>query len=98
MRIRFNGASLGGKRIMTIQICIGSACHLRGSYDVIEKLKSLIAADNMEDKITLKASFCLGRCGEFVTVKADGEFIEGVNAQTIESMYKEKLKPAALKG
>ena len=50
---------------MVIQICIGSACHLRGSYDVIEKMKALIAADNLEDKITLKASFCLGRCGEY---------------------------------
>ena len=83
---------------MVIQICIGSACHLRGSYDVIEKMKAFIAADNLEDKITLKASFCLGRCGEFVTVKADGEFIEGVNVTTIEKIYNETLKPRVLKG
>ncbi len=83
---------------MVIQICIGSACHLRGSYDVIEKMKALIAADNLEDKITLKASFCLGRCGEYVTVKADNEFIDGVNAATIEKIYNEILKPKALKG
>lgn len=83
---------------MTIQICIGSACHLRGSYDVLEKLKSLIAADKLEEKIVLKASFCLGRCGKFVTLKADGEFIDGVDATTIEKIYNEKLKPQALKG
>ena len=57
-----------------------------------------IAADNLEDKITLKASFCLGRCGEYVTVKADNEFIDGVNAATIEKIYNEILKPKALKG
>lgn len=83
---------------MVIQICIGSACHLRGSYDVIEKLKALIAADKTDDLIALKASFCLGRCGEFVTLKADDEFIEGVNAETIEQIYNDILKPRALKG
>ena len=25
---------------MEIKVCIGSSCHLRGSYEVIEKLKS----------------------------------------------------------
>lgn len=82
---------------MVIQICIGSACHLRGSYDVIEKLKALIAADKLEDKITLKASFCLGHCGEFVTVKANDDFLDGVTPETIERVYNEKIKPAALK-
>ena len=83
---------------MTIQICIGSACHLRGSYDVLEKLKSLIAEDGLGDAITLKAGFCLGRCGKFVTMKADDEFIDGVDPTTIETIYREKLKPMALKG
>ena len=27
---------------MEIKVCIGSSCHLRGSYEVIEKLKQLI--------------------------------------------------------
>lgn len=83
---------------MVIQICIGSACHLRGSYDVIEKLKGLIAADGLEDKIALKASFCLGHCGEHVTVKADGEFVDGITPATVEEIYNAQLKPQALKG
>ena len=82
---------------MVVQICIGSACHLRGSYDVIEKLKSLIKADGLENKIVLKAGFCLGRCGEFVTVKVDDEFVDGVSPATAEDFYNKKLKPAATK-
>ena len=27
---------------MTIKVCVGSSCHLKGSYDVIEKLKEVI--------------------------------------------------------
>lgn len=81
---------------MVVQICIGSACHLRGSYDVIEKLKALIAADRLESKMTLKASFCLGHCGDFVTVKVDDDFLDGVTPETVESIYNNVLKPRAI--
>ena len=47
---------------MVVDVCVGSSCHLKGSYDVIQKLQKLIAENNLEDKVTLKASFCLGNC------------------------------------
>ena len=47
---------------MNISVCIGSSCHLRGSYDIIQKLKELIAGEKLEDKVNLNASFCLGQC------------------------------------
>ena len=78
---------------MEIKVCIGSACHLKGSYDVIEKLKALIAERNLGDKVQLKASFCLGRCGDGVTVQAGGEYLEGVTPDTIESIFDSKIMP-----
>ena len=27
---------------MIIKVCVGSSCHLKGSYDVIQKLKEII--------------------------------------------------------
>ena len=27
---------------MVLKVCVGSSCHLRGSYDVIEEMKRLI--------------------------------------------------------
>lgn len=77
--------------IMEIKVCIGSSCHLRGSYEVIEKLKSLIAEHSLENKVNLAASFCLGKCGAGVTVTGDGEFWEGVTPETVESIFKEKV-------
>ena len=47
---------------MVLKVCVGSSCHLRGSYDVIEEMKRLIAAHGMEGKIDLQASFCMGNC------------------------------------
>ena len=35
----------------TIKVCIGSACHLKGSYDVIEEFKTCLKKYEVEDKI-----------------------------------------------
>lgn len=51
-----------------IQVCIGSACHLKGSYDVIHIFQELIKTYDLEEKIELKAAFCTGHCTEAVSV------------------------------
>jgi len=56
---------------MVIQVCIGSACHIKGSYDVIEQLKKEIKENNLEDQVDLKASFCMGKCSHGVSIKID---------------------------
>ncbi len=47
---------------MIIKVCVGSSCHLKGSYDVVEAFKALVKKYNVEDKIELQASFCLSNC------------------------------------
>lgn len=76
---------------MEIKVCIGSSCHLRGSYEVIEKLKALIAENSLGDKVNLSASFCLGKCGAGVTATGDGEFWDNVTPETVEAVFKEKV-------
>lgn len=55
---------------MVLKVCVGSSCHLRGSYDVIEEMKRLIKEHGMEGKIDLQASFCMGNCQNGVSLKA----------------------------
>lgn len=71
---------------MVIQVCIGSACHLKGSYDIINRLTELIKNEKLEDKIDVKAAFCLGHCTEAVSVKFD-EQIYSVLPTTVESFF-----------
>ena len=77
---------------MIISVCVGSSCHLKGSYDIIEAFKSAIAANNLVDKITLKATFCLGKCGVAgVTVKIDNEIITGVTTENFDEVFRENV-------
>ena len=35
---------------MKVTICIGSACHLKGSREIIEKLQKLVTENGLADK------------------------------------------------
>ncbi len=72
---------------MEIYICIGSSCHLKGSYDVIKAFKDLIAKNHLEDKVSLNASFCLGYCQNGVSARIDGRLVTGLNGDNAEDMF-----------
>ncbi len=57
---------------MTIQICIGSSCHLKGSGRVVELFQSALAEHGLDEEILLCGCFCAGECSnEGVTVLID---------------------------
>ena len=38
---------------MTVTICIGSSCHLKGSREIIQKLQELVCQNHLEEKVDL---------------------------------------------
>ncbi len=75
---------------MKITVCIGSSCHIKGSRQVVEKLQALIAENNLEDKVQLGGTFCLGRCQEGVCVMVDDAF-HSVSPETVEGFFKNEV-------
>lgn len=76
-----------------VQICIGSACHLKGSYDVISIFRTLIKQYQLEDKVELKAAFCTGNClGAVAVIKWDGEVLS-LNKENAEAIFKSHILP-----
>ena len=59
---------------MKVTVCIGSSCHIKGSRQVVEQLQKLIRENNVEDKVELGGTFCLGNCQQGVCVSVDGAF------------------------
>lgn len=74
-----------------ISICVGSSCHLKGSYKIIEMAKDYIANHNIGDKVNLGASFCLGKCTDGVSIKIDDEIICGVSPENFQQIFEEKV-------
>lgn len=77
---------------MEIKVCIGSACHLKGSYEVIKIFKHYIESNGCEHEILLKSSFCLGKCSDAVSVQIDDLEIFSVSPETAENFIKHLRK------
>ena len=78
------------KLIMKITVCIGSSCHVKGSRLVVEQLQKLISENNVEDKVELGGTFCLGECQKGVCVTIDGEFFS-VSPDSVNEFFTENV-------
>ncbi|MDE5741289.1 MAG: (2Fe-2S) ferredoxin domain-containing protein [Oscillospiraceae bacterium] len=76
---------------MNVYVCVGSSCHLRGSYKIIELMKENIEKNGLEEKVNLSAAFCLGKCTTGVTIKVDEDVVCGVSPENFSEIFKEYI-------
>ena len=76
---------------MTVIVCIGSSCHIKGSRQVVEELQYLIAQNNLGDKVELGGTFCMGKCQEGVCVTVDDNF-HSVSPDTVKDFFEREIK------
>lgn len=76
---------------MTITVCIGSGCHVRGARNIIHILQQLITAAELPVNVELEACFCQGRCTEGVVVKFGDEVVTGCNKDNIAEIFAAKV-------
>ena len=77
---------------MTVTICLGSACHVKGSPLVLEALEKLIQAHDLKDKVTLSGTFCTGNCQKGVCVTIGGELFS-VSPETTKDFFEKEILP-----
>ena len=75
---------------MKVTVCIGSSCHIKGSRKVVETLQNLITESNLEDKVELGGTFCLGKCQQGVCVSVDESF-HSVSPETVEEFFEAEI-------
>ena len=56
--------------MVSIKICNGTSCYLKGAYNVLQYFQHEIEARGLHDRINLTGSFCLGNCEHGVSVRA----------------------------
>ncbi len=76
---------------MKITICIGSACHLKGSKRVVNRLQELVAENGLSDKAEMNGAFCMKKCGEDgVRVMVDDK-IFSVLPENVDEFFKDEI-------
>ncbi len=77
-----------------LSVCIGSACHLKGAYNVISTFQHLIETHNLHDRIAFSAKFCTKECHKpGVAVALNGEK-SVIAAEEARKFFQEQVLPA----
>lgn len=77
---------------MIIQVCVGSACHLKGSHEIVELLQSAVKEHHLEDKVELTGSFCIGKCNRVgVTLQIDDVVHTGITKENFKEFFSEHV-------
>jgi NADH-quinone oxidoreductase subunit E len=88
----YNAFSLEPKGRHAIHVCTGTACHVRGAMQVLDRLETRLgiqAGQTSDDlEYTLETVNCLGACALGPIVVADGEYEGLMTASKVDRLIK----------
>ena len=81
--------------MVTLSVCIGSSCHLKGSYNVIQAFQQMIEENHLDEGLlTFNGAFCMKQCAEpGVSVSLDG-VVYHVQPEEARAFFRETVLPA----
>jgi NADH:ubiquinone oxidoreductase subunit E len=86
------------KQPLVITVCVGSSCHLRGAPDLIRQCSELIASHHLDKKVVLKGSFCIGHCGEGISLRIGKGKVMSVAVKDGVKLVTQKILPLTKEG
>lgn len=73
-----------------IQVCRGTACHVKGSLGTLESVQRMLdlkpGCTTRDGLFSLETVACLGACGLAPVVCVNGEFFAGVTPDTLKKL------------
>ncbi len=76
--------------MLELNVCVGSSCHLKGSYNVIQTFQQLTEENKLHDKLVIKAQFCMKNCRQGVSVSLDDE-VFSVSPETAREFFRSSV-------
>jgi len=70
---------------------VGSACHLKGSHDIIGYLKEAIQEAGLETKVELKGSFCMEHCTEGANLLIDDQLFHYSSLDDAKKIFETEI-------
>ena len=76
--------------MITVEICVGSSCHLKGAHHVVAAFQEEIERNGLKDhaELQLVGSFCQGDCTNGVIVKINDQTFTQVTPEKVPDMLK----------
>ena len=92
----YKAFSLEPRGETTIQVCLGTACHVKGGARILDSFERVLGIETgrttPDNKYSLEAVACLGACSIAPVVKIGEEVFGNVKAKDVEKLIKEAAK------
>jgi len=86
----FKAFSLEPRGKHLINVCLGTACHVRGAARVLEKIELSLglkrSGTTKDRKFTLETVNCMGCCAVGPAVKIDGEYFGQMSTDKVDGV------------
>jgi len=96
----YNAFSLKPKGKHCVNVCMGTACHVRGSVQVLERLEAKLGiksgSTTRDYLFTLETVNCLGACALGPIVVTDGEYSGQMTPQKTDQLLRNILRAEAV--
>jgi NADH:ubiquinone oxidoreductase subunit E len=80
--------------MITVTICVGSSCHIKGAREMIAQFNDFLSKEGLQDKVELKGSFCMERCGEGINWKINDEVLSSSSVEEGTEVFRKKVMEA----
>jgi NADH-quinone oxidoreductase subunit E len=91
----YNAFSLKPKGKHCLNVCMGTACHVRGSPQILDRLETKLNIQSGETthdhRFTLETVNCLGACALGPIVLTNGEYSGQMTVQKVDRLLKNIL-------
>jgi NADH:ubiquinone oxidoreductase subunit E len=72
-------------------VCVGSACHLKGSHQIIEYFKNAIKEAGLEQQVELKGTFCMDKCQDGANFLIDDELFHANSPEEAQEVFEREI-------
>lgn len=81
-----------------VQVCRGTACHVKGSSNVLETLRQELGVDagqtSRDGAFSLEVVACIGACGLAPVITVNGEFYADMTSAKVRALVEELRESA----
>ncbi len=80
--------------MITVTVCVGSSCHIKGAREMITRFSEFLTKEGLQDKVELKGSFCMERCGEGINWEINDKIESSSSVDEGIKMFRKRISEA----
>ena len=77
--------------MVTIVVCVGSSCYVRGSEGLAQTFEGLIKQRGLDARVEVTGAFCMDQCSMGVSIRVEDEVYRCVNPQSALAFFEDAV-------